>query len=55
VTIGTITIGSLSSEHMEEDEESSKAIPKWVELEYKVRRIDEILDYCCYLAYHGAH
>ena len=24
-------------EHMEEDEETSRAVPKWVELEYKVR------------------
>lgn len=28
---------SYFPEHMEEDDESSKTIPRWVELEYKVR------------------
>lgn len=29
-------------EHMEDDEETSRSIPKWVELEYNVRTVHDV-------------
>ena len=37
VTGAAADAAAVDAEHMEEDEETSRAIPRWVELEYAVR------------------
>ena len=34
--MGAVVNLKIAAEHMEEDEETPKSIPKWVELEYMV-------------------